>query len=182
MAPPASEIVADAKKVDELIDQLATAIARDLPGTNGGKWALIGLLSRGDVLAERLANRLHPTHVGTMDITLYRDDLSNAANQPVVRTTEIPFALDDLDVVLVDDVLMTGRSVRAAMQLLMDFGRPRRVWLAVLVDRGGRELPIAADHVGLKLGSEVGPERKVAVRLRPTDDRDAIELSPVQKI
>ena len=87
--------------------------------------------------------------MGVLDITLYRDDLSEVASQPIVQTTEIPFDVDGKDVILVDDVLMTGRSIRAALSSLMDFGRPRRVWLAVLVDRGGRELPIAADFVAL---------------------------------
>lgn len=136
--------------------------------------ALVGVRSRGDVLAGRLANRLGVADVGTLDITLYRDDLSEIASQPVVQTTEIGFGLDGRDVVLVDDVLMTGRSIRAALSVLMDFGRPRRVWLAVLVDRGleCRELPIAADYVGAQ---HVGPKR-VGVRLTPTDGRDAIEL------
>ena len=102
------------------------------------------------MLAQRLAqhfkNDVLAGRVGSLDITLYRDDLSEIGAQPVVRTTDIPFDVDGLNVVLVDDVLMTGRSVRAALQSLMDLGRPKRVWLSVLVDRGGRELPIAPDH------------------------------------
>ena len=121
-----------------------------------------------------MAEQVGVDRVGVLDITLYRDDLSEIAAQPVVRTTEIDFSLDGLDVVLIDDVLMSGRSVRAALSVLMDLGRPRRVWLAVLVDRGGdaKELPIAADFVGTTYAGA----GRVSVRLTPTDDRDAIEL------
>ena len=150
-----------------------------MAGAEGG-WALVGIKSRGDVLARRLAGELDPRRVqgriGSLDITLYRDDLSEVAAQPIVRTTEIDFALDALHVVLVDDVLMTGRSARAALQLLMDLGRPRRVWLAVLVDRGGRELPIRADEAALDLSRDdlLLPTDHVRVMLRPTDERDAV--------
>ncbi len=171
--------LADEKRVAELIGGLASQIEREVAQEPGG-WALVGIRSRGDVLAQRLAQRLEPNHVGTLDITLYRDDLSEIGPQPVVRTSDIPFALDGLNVVLVDDVLMTGRSVRAALQSLMDLGRPRRVWLSVLVDRGGRELPIAADHVALDLRPGTGveavlaPNERVEVHLQPTDERDEI--------
>ena len=99
--------------------------------------------------------------------------------QPIVRTTEIPFAIDRMQVVLVDDVLMTGRSVRAALQSLMDLGRPRRVWLAVLVDRGGRELPIRPDYVAFDLAQDdsglgLAPDNRVEVMLQPTDPEDGI--------
>ena len=121
--------------------------------------------------------------VGSVDITLYRDDLSEIGSSAVVRTTEIPFSIDGLHVVLVDDVLMTGRSVRAALQSLMDLGRPRRIWLAVLVDRGGRELPIAPDHVALDLtkGNTVKPDDIVAVHLKPSDPGDQITVEPRRK-
>lgn len=182
-------VLADEQEVARLIGKLAEAIAADVRRDPGRAWAIVGIRSRGDVLAKRLAQQLKPDHVGALDITLYRDDLSEIASQPIVRTTEIPFAIDGLNVVLVDDVLMTGRSVRAALQSLMDLGRPRRVWLAVLVDRGGRELPIAPDHVGLdlsggKAGAEkeasgpVGPDEIVEVHLRPTDETDAIVVRP----
>lgn len=139
-------------------------------------FAIVGVRSRGDVIGQRVAEQLgfSSERIGVLDITLYRDDLSEISSQPVVRTTEINFSIDGLDVVLIDDVLMSGRSVRAAMSSLMDMGRPRRVWLAVLVDRGEamRELPIAPDFAGMIYD---GPGR-VSVRLTPTDDRDAIEL------
>ncbi len=153
------------------------------PSKPGG-WALVGVRSRGDVLAQRIAEKLGTARfadrVGTLDITLYRDDLSEIGHQPVVRTTEVDFAIDGLNIVLVDDVLMTGRSIRAALQSLMDLGRPRRVWLAVLVDRGGRELPIAPDFVALDMtdGSSDAPVKgaKVQVMVTPTDEQDAVVL------
>jgi len=172
----AMRVLADEAKVAALVGDLTDAVARDMAASDAPSpdaWALVGIRSRGDLLAQRMAGKLAVAHVGTLDITLYRDDLSEITNQPVVRTTEIPFAIDGLNVVLVDDVLMTGRSVRAALQSLMDLGRPRRVWLAVLVDRGGRELPIAPDAVGMDL-TGVGQGEKVLVRIRPTDDEDAI--------
>ena len=180
-------VLADAKRVSTLIQGLSTSIARDLDrsGASGSHipWALVGIRSRGDLLAKRLAELLNPDHLGTLDITLYRDDLSEIGNQAIVRTTEITFPLDGLNVVLVDDVLMTGRSIRAALQSLIDLGRPRRVWLSVLVDRGGRELPIAPDHVGLDMTVARGPGRGepklkrgdlVDVYLEPADRCDAI--------
>jgi pyrimidine operon attenuation protein/uracil phosphoribosyltransferase len=172
--------LAGPEQVAELIDTLAEAIAHDVgPARDGAPWAMVGLRSRGDELARRLAERLKPDHLGTLDITLYRDDLSEIGPQPIVRTTEVDFALDGIDLVLVDDVLMSGRSVRAALQSLMDFGRPRRIWLSVLVDRGGRELPIAADHVAMDLNPEtgartIGPDQLVKVHLTPDDDCDEI--------
>lgn len=176
-------VLADDRKVSLLIDGLGEAIREDMRACEvGGQWAMVGIRSRGDILAQRLGEIVCPDHVGTLDLTLYRDDLSEIGPQAVVRTTEIPFNVDGVNVVLVDDVLMTGRSVRAALQSLMDLGRPRRVWLCVLVDRGGRELPIAPDHVGFVLsrdmegGLSVG--ELVEVYLRPTDDHDAIVIRP----
>jgi pyrimidine operon attenuation protein/uracil phosphoribosyltransferase len=169
------QALADAERVAELIGAAADW-ARGLPAGDdaAGGLAIVGVRARGDVLAARLAERLNVDDVGTLDITLYRDDLSEVAAQPVVQTTDIGFGLDGRDVLLLDDVLMSGRSVRAALSVLMDYGRPRRVWLAVLVDRGPawRELPIAADFVGL---THEGPER-VSVRLTPTDAEDGIWL------
>jgi pyrimidine operon attenuation protein/uracil phosphoribosyltransferase len=177
-------VLADAQRVGQLVDGLASSLrARVSAAAPTARWAIIGIRSRGDVLAQRLAAKLGPQvhggRVGCLDITLYRDDLSEVARQPIVRTTEVPFDVDGLEVVLVDDVLMTGRSIRAALQSLMDLGRPRRVWLAVLVDRGGRELPIAADDVALDLSSSNGQaglqrDDHIQVQLQPTDTQDAI--------
>lgn len=146
---------------------------------------MVGIRSRGDILAARLVEKIgvdrFEERVGAVDITLYRDDLSEIGAQPIVRTTDIAFAIDGLNVVLVDDVLMTGRSVRAALQSIMDLGRPRRVWLAVLVDRGGRELPISPDFVALDLtGNRKGlsANDRVELKLKPWDDEDAILCVP----
>ncbi len=128
-------------------------------------------------LAERLATELArlcgtSVPVGAVDITLYRDDLGRTQTWPVLRGTEIPFDIDGADVVLVDDVLFTGRTVRAALNAICDLGRPASVRLAVLVDRGHRELPIRADVVGLEHKTE--REDHVQVRLRPADARDEV--------
>ncbi len=173
-------VLADATRVDELIAGLAEAIDRDVAAADTQeRWALVGIRSRGDLLAQRLVGRLNPRafldRVGCLDITLYRDDLSEVGSQPLVRTTDIPFDINGLNIVLVDDVLMTGRSVRAALASMMDLGRPKRVWLSVLVDRGGRELPIAPEHTGLDLSDQpLEPGQLVAVCLKPTDDQDAV--------
>ncbi|MCE9590442.1 MAG: bifunctional pyr operon transcriptional regulator/uracil phosphoribosyltransferase PyrR [Planctomycetes bacterium] len=173
--------IADQDGVAGLIDRLAQSIRRDAARSGKNQvWALVGIRSRGDLIAQRLAERLKDLvgdRVGSLDITLYRDDLSEIGAHAVVRTTEITFDIDQCQVVLVDDVLMTGRSIRAAIQSLMDIGRPRRVWLAVLVDRGGRELPIAPDHAALDLtdGSvPIAEDEVVEVHLKPTDDKDEI--------
>lgn len=168
------QVLADEDAVARLIGDIGRWI--ESLDVSPERLALVGIRSRGEVLAQRLAAELDCAKIGTLDITLYRDDLTELAAQPVVRTTEVDFPLDGLDVILLDDVLMTGRSIRAALSCLMDLGRPRRVWLAVLVDRGEalRELPICPDYHAL---THAGPQR-VNVRLRPTDDDDAITLTP----
>jgi len=148
-----------AQVLDEAgIARATTRIAHEIAERNKGVEGvvLIGLRSRGVELAQRIAARLEEIEgqkvpVGALDITLYRDDFGKAATQPTLRRTEIPFSIDDKKVVLVDDVLFTGRTTRAALDGLMDLGRPRLVQLAVLVDRGHRELPIRADYVGKNL-------------------------------
>ena len=140
------------------IARAVTRIAHEIVERNKGvdEVVLIGLRSRGVELAQRISQRLEEIEgrkvpVGALDITLYRDDFGKAATQPLLRRTEIPFSIDGKKVVLVDDVLFTGRTTRAALDGLMDLGRPRLVQLAVLVDRGHRELPIRADYVGKNL-------------------------------
>ncbi len=140
--------------------------------------AIVGVRARGDMLATRLRDALRAicgreVPLGLLDITLYRDDLTRIGYSPTVHRTDIPFPVDDRVVILVDDVLFTGRSVRAALNLLNDFGRPGVVRLAVLVDRGGRELPIQPDFVGLTL-TDVPGDHEVNVRLRETDGVDEI--------
>ncbi len=121
--------------------------------------ALVGIQTRGDFLAKRLADQIQKIEavtlpVGSMDINMYRDDWTKISHQPIVRPSNIPFSMDDMDIILVDDVLFTGRTIRAAMDALMDFGRPSRIELAILIDRGHRELPIQADYIGLSRDTE----------------------------
>lgn len=146
------------------------------------KLALIGIRTRGVPIARRLSTVLHditgttvPT--GVLDITLYRDDLMRHAvgPQPVLRKTEIDFSIDDLRILLVDDVLYTGRTVRAAFDALIDFGRPRAIELAVLVDRGHRELPIKADYVGKNLPTSLS--QSVQVRLKEVEEFDEVVIT-----
>jgi len=139
--------------------------------------ALIGIQRRGTYLAQRISKLMEkilkervPT--GSLDITFYRDDLSRIAYQPIVRNTEILFPIDDKDIILVDDVLYTGRTVRAAIDALLDFGRPRKIELVVLVDRGHRELPIRADYVGKNIPTS--DEEMVEVRVKELDGRDEV--------
>ncbi len=141
--------------------------------------ALVGIRSRGDALALRLRDAIERNEgvrlpLGALDITLYRDDLTRIGHAPIVRTTEIAFPVDDRVVVLVDDVLYTGRTIRAAMDALVDYGRPKAIRLAVLVDRGHRELPIRADHVGKNVPTQAGDD--VRVHLTEVDGRDEVEL------
>ncbi|WP_038057594.1 bifunctional pyr operon transcriptional regulator/uracil phosphoribosyltransferase PyrR [Thermus amyloliquefaciens] len=140
---------------------------------------LVGIHTRGIPLAERIARYIREFEgvevpVGVLDITLYRDDLSEIGVRPQVRQTRIPFDLTGKAVVLVDDVLYTGRTARAAMDALMDLGRPRRIYLAVLIDRGHRELPIRADFVGKNVPT--ARNEVVKVKLTEVDGEDRVEL------
>ncbi|MEM6749716.1 MAG: bifunctional pyr operon transcriptional regulator/uracil phosphoribosyltransferase PyrR [Planctomycetota bacterium] len=147
------QTLADANAVADAIERLSSWVGAHADGSPAA--ALIGIKSRGEKLSRRIAGKLGEDRfdgrIGSIDITLYRDDLSEREDQPRVRTTDVPFNLDGLDVCLIDDVLMTGRTVRAALQAIADLGRPRRLWLGVLADRGGRELPIQADCAALDL-------------------------------
>lgn len=155
----------------ELLQTIARQIADGRkPGT---RLCLVGIRTRGVPIAERLAALIGgDPPVGAVDITLYRDDLGRQGHWPVLRGTEIPFEVDNAEVVLVDDVLFTGRTVRAAMNTICDLGRPARVRLAVLIDRGGHELPIRADYAGKVL--DVAPGERIEVRLRPVDAADEV--------
>lgn len=148
----------------------------------GRNLALIGIMARGDILADRLAAIIEKNEgikipVGYMDINFYRDDIFTRLDQPEIRRTEILIDLTDKIVVLVDDVLFTGRTVRAALNQLSDFGRPRAIQLAVLVDRGHRELPIKPDYVGKNIPT--GRNDDVLVKLKETDDEDSVSLISV---
>jgi len=162
------------------LDRALTRIAHEIVEQAGGAdLALVGIKTRGETLAERIAEKIAAIEgkrpsVGALDITLYRDDLGTRAGQPVVRSTEIAFPLKGLTVVLVDDVLFTGRTIRAAMDALMDLGRPRVIRLAVLVDRGHRELPIRPDYVGKNLPTS--RKETVAVMLHEHDGQDRVVI------
>ena len=187
-------VVMDADRMNRTL----TRIAHEILERNRGieELALVGIRTRGVPLAKRLAQTTHDINqhdpstklgvglssskaeipTGALDITLYRDDLMRHAvgPQPLVRRTEIPFSIDDQKVVLVDDVLYTGRTIRAALDALIDFGRPKEIQLIVLVDRGHRELPIKADYVGKNLPTSL--EQSVQVRLQEIDGVDEVIL------
>jgi pyrimidine operon attenuation protein/uracil phosphoribosyltransferase len=158
-------------------------IAHEIVERNRGveELALVGIRTRGVPLARRLARAIleisgEAVPTGALDITLYRDDLMRHAvgPQPLIRKTEIPFSIDDKRILLVDDVLYTGRTIRAALDALIDFGRPRLIQLVVMVDRGHRELPIKADYVGKNLPTSLS--QSVQVHLEETDGRDEVEI------
>ena len=167
----------DAARMGRTLSRIAHEILERHPRV--GSLALVGVRSRGVPLAWRLARLIGETAgiepaVGALDITLYRDDFTTLAPQPITRGTDILFSIDGRTVVLVDDVLFTGRTVRAALDQLIDFGRPARIELAVLVDRGHRELPIRADYVGQTLSTS--RHEAVNVLVREEDGRDEILL------
>ncbi|KPL24236.1 MAG: hypothetical protein AMJ75_04210 [Phycisphaerae bacterium SM1_79] len=173
------KVILDSKQITKLLEELADQIVSETPGELD--IATIGIRSRGEILAQRLSalltQRLEKNvPSGTLDITLYRDDLNSpqGTGQPQVRTTEIGFDIDDKIIVLVDDVLYTGRSARAAMDALIDLGRPRAIKLAVLVDRIGREFPIQADYAGYK--SDAAPGKLVQVLLSESDGKDEVVI------
>jgi pyrimidine operon attenuation protein/uracil phosphoribosyltransferase len=159
------------------VARMAREVVEAEGGTDG--FVLIGIRTRGVPLARRLAAEIERTEkvrvgVGILDITLYRDDLSTIAASPVLKKTEIPFPVEGRTVILCDDVLFTGRTVRAAMDAILDFGRPRKVLLAVLVDRGRRELPIEAQFVGKRIATSAS--EIVSVTFRETDGVDDVWL------
>ncbi len=164
-------------EIDRIIKRMAYEI---LEAHKENNLALIGIHTRGVFLAHRLKENIKAFEdkdvpVGEMDITLYRDDWTQKSEQPVVKTTDIPFSVDEKQIVLVDDVLYTGRTVRAAMDALVDFGRPARIELAVLIDRGHRELPIQSNYTGLCVGTE--RDEKINVLLRESDNEDRVVLA-----
>ena len=164
------------EEVTATLDRLADEI---LKANDGRPVVLIGIQRRGVPLAQRIAHAMRgidgvQVPVGTLDITLYRDDLSKVAAQPIVHSSEIPFPVDDKDLILVDDVLYTGRTVRAGMNGLFDLGRPMRVRLCVLIDRGHRELPIEASFVGRRV--ETSGDQIIEVRLNEVDKQERVML------
>ena len=175
-------VLVDSAGFARTITRLAHEIIERNRGTE--RLAFVGMQTRGVYLAQRLAKKVEEIEgtalpVGVLDTTMYRDDFRTALKQPQVRVTEIPFDLYNMNVVLVDDVLYTGRSVRAALDALMDLGRPKRIQLAVLVDRGHRELPIKPDFVGRNVPTSINEE--VRVRMTEIDSEDAVLLVEVQQ-
>ncbi len=168
--------ILSAQQVEDALNRLFTAILAALPAE--GHVGVIGVRTRGEPLARRIFERIASERpdlkldFGILDITFYRDDLSLQGGAPEVRATEINFDLDDTYLLLVDDVLQTGRSVRAALGAIHDFGRPRVVRLAVLVDRGGHELPISADYFGQQVLVE--PNQFIHVKLKETDGEEGV--------
>jgi pyrimidine operon attenuation protein/uracil phosphoribosyltransferase len=172
-----------ADEIRRAVVRVSHEIVEKQAGTSG--LVLVGIQRRGVPLANRIAGAIEEHEgirlpVGALDITFYRDDLSLVAQQPVVKGTDLPFDLNDVTVVLVDDVLYTGRTIRAAMDALVDFGRPQAIRLAVLVDRGHRELPIRADHVGKNVPTS--REELVKVHLLETDDADEVIIDRVAPV
>jgi pyrimidine operon attenuation protein/uracil phosphoribosyltransferase len=172
-------VVLDADRISRSLTRIAHEIVERNRGVD--EVALVGIRTRGVPLAKRLAQLLreiahHDVPTGALDITLYRDDLMRTAvgAQPLIRKTEIPFSIDSKRILLVDDVLYTGRTIRAALDALIEFGRPKAIQLVVLVDRGHRELPIKADYVGKNVPTSLA--QSVQVHLVEVDGRDEVEI------
>jgi pyrimidine operon attenuation protein / uracil phosphoribosyltransferase len=177
--PAKQTVVLDARAVARTLRRMADEVVELFDGTDDV--LLVGIQRRGVQLGERLAKAIEEREGGAvprgaLDITLYRDDLQTVGPRPVVGRTDLPWQLDGKRVVIVDDVLYTGRTIRAALDELADFGRPSRIALAVLVDRGGRELPIHADVVGRTL--DVPPGMRVDVHVAELDGEDAVVVVP----
>ena len=169
--------ILDKEATDRAIMRIAHEIIEK--NSNTDKLCLVGIRNRGVYIAQRIAGCIKKIEgkdvlVGTLDITLYRDDLALASGQPIVRKTEIDFDINNKNLVLVDDVLYTGRTIRAALDALIDFGRPKSIQLAVLVDRGHRELPIRADFVGKNIPTS--KKESVEVRLQESDNTDEVAI------
>jgi len=170
--------VLDAEQIDKALIRIAHEVLESNKDT--GSLAIVGIRTRGAILAQRLAGKIGSiagveVPVGALDITLYRDDLTTVAEQPVVHKTEIDFDIHDRVIVLVDDVLYTGRTIRCALDALIDFGRPRSIQLAVLVDRGHRELPIRADYAGKNIPTS--QKETVQVKITETDGADEVVVA-----
>ena len=174
--------VMDGEAMRRSLARIAHEILERNKGTDD--LALIGIRTRGAILAQRLAKEIEtidrrPARLGILDITLYRDDLSRIAPNPVVHATEITFDVTDLHLVLVDDVLFTGRTIRAALNALNDIGRPKTIQLAVLIDRGHRELPVRADYVGKNIPTHL--REHIEVRLNELDEAEEVVIeAPVE--
>lgn len=172
----------DDKELEQTLKDLTEQVVRHFDSPED--LAIVGIRTRGVTLAQRLRNLLSAHYkqeipLGILDITLYRDDLSQLASQPLVEPTELPFDVSGKKIILVDDVIFTARTVRAALDQLIDFGRPQLVRLLVIIDRGWREYPIAPDFVGKKI--ETALNQTVQVRLKEIDGEDAVLIIPLEK-
>jgi pyrimidine operon attenuation protein/uracil phosphoribosyltransferase len=170
-----STLLMNAEEMNRAITRIAHEILEKNKGTQD--LALVGIRTRGVVLANRLRERIKEIEkktivLGILDITLYRDDLATSKDKPILRETDIPFPIDGKKVVLCDDVLFTGRTIRAAIDALVDFGRPAQVQLAVLIDRGHRELPFRPDYVGKNIPTS--KEMRVKVQMTEEDQEDQV--------
>ena len=170
-------VIMDKAQMERTIHRMAHEIIEQNKGLE--KIRLVGIRSRGVPLAERISAYLKQIEqteipVGIIDITLYRDDLSTISHQPVIKGSSIDFEMEDSVVILVDDVLFTGRTVRAAIDALLDFGRPKQIQLAVLVDRGHRELPIKADYAGKNVPTS--KDEIINVSFEETDGEDSVKI------
>src|SRR6188472_4190311 len=174
--------VLDARAMDRTLRRMADEIVELNDGTDD--LIIVGIQRRGVQLAARIVTYIRDREKadvpsGALDITLYRDDLQTVGPRPVVGPTDLPWSIDGKHVVIVDDVLYTGRTIRAALDELADFGRPRRIALAVLIDRGGRELPIQPDIVGKTISAE--PSQRVDVLVEELDEKDAVIVAGADK-
>jgi len=171
-----------AKIIDETgLKRTITRLSHEIIERNRGTEiiAVVGIRTRGAFVAERIVKEIEKIETkkipfGILDITMYRDDFRQRLKQPVLQQTDIPFNIDEKNIVLIDDVLYTGRTIRAALDALMSFGRPAQIQLAVLVDRGHRELPIKPDYVGKNIPTSIGEE--IQVKLKEVDDEDCVLL------
>lgn len=175
--PKVGKLVMDQHEISRALTRVAHEILERNKGTEG--LAIVGIRTRGVYLAQRIVRRIQEIEQvqvpnGELDITLYRDDLGLRKGQPALRKTSIPFNIADLKIVLVDDVLFTGRTIRAAMDSLMDFGRPEEIQLAVLVDRGHRQLPIKANYIGKNIPTARNEDVQVVLEEEGEEDRVVI--------
>jgi pyrimidine operon attenuation protein/uracil phosphoribosyltransferase len=175
-----AEIVRATVMSSDDVSRTLKRISHEILEANGGgeHVALVGIVTRGNIIAATIAKNIeqiegHQVPVGTLDISLYRDDVATKLS-PVLHRSDVPFTVEDKTIVLIDDVLFTGRTIRAAMDAVMDFGRPYAIQLAVLVDRGHRELPIRADYVGKNVPSAYA--ERVRVKLQDFDGETAVEI------
>jgi pyrimidine operon attenuation protein / uracil phosphoribosyltransferase len=176
------ELLMDATALDRALTRISHQILEK--NSNLKKLGIVGMQTRGVYLARRIAGKINTLEktaftAGVLDITMYRDDYRRALKQPKVQVTNIPFDINGIDMILVDDVLYTGRTVRAALDALNDFGRPKTIQLAVLVDRGYREMPISANYTGMNITTR--PNQEVALKVKEIDGEDSLWLMEIEK-